>query len=243
MKKYILTDAAGRTAAGHPVVPGKRIHSARFKKDDPLFQIIAAGHNQELLALLDGAAAAADGSRLFLIQTWTVNVDARDPKAYTVIREVPLPEVSLEQKLGFAVAASARLLNHGLYGKWAALWLSGDDRGADTASHMRAILEDELKTAAGGKLPATEQLRRLGQQSVALDSLQRALHVTGAAVLAATSPVDEKAVLAEIARAVSGLEHYDKQLDLARLCQETLNPAAENGAEGVLALAGEVTGS
>ena len=54
-------------------------------------------------------------------------------KRATVIREVPMPVLTIEQRVGIAIRVSLLVYSEPGYVRWAEGWLSGKDRSADAA--------------------------------------------------------------------------------------------------------------
>ena len=53
-------------------------------------------------------------------------------RSLTTIREIPLPEVSIEQRVRFAVLCAQRVCDDPAWTTWADRWLSGEARSEDT---------------------------------------------------------------------------------------------------------------
>ena len=55
-------------------------------------------------------------------------------KSQTLIKEIPLPEISTEQKVEFGIRTAKLVYKNQNWNKWADDWLSGKDRSRDSAS-------------------------------------------------------------------------------------------------------------
>ena len=54
-------------------------------------------------------------------------------KTLTTIKEIPLPEVSVTQKIAFAILCAKEVCKDEKWNSWADKWLSGEDRSKETA--------------------------------------------------------------------------------------------------------------
>ena len=58
--------------------------------------------------------------------------------ALTTLREIPLPVVTTEQRVRFAILCAKRVCSDPAWSKWADRWLSGEDRSKESAESARS---------------------------------------------------------------------------------------------------------
>ena len=68
-------------------------------------------------------------------------------KEFTTIREVPLPEISTEQRIAIAIKCALRVYAEPEFVKWAGNWLNGTDRSYDAADAASRAAADAADTA------------------------------------------------------------------------------------------------
>jgi hypothetical protein len=66
----------------------------------------------------------------------------------TTVREMPVPVVTLEQRVKFAILCAKRVCHDVTWNAWADAWLSGHDRTADAAYYAAARAVDAAYYAA-----------------------------------------------------------------------------------------------
>lgn len=230
MKKYILTDKQGFTAAHDRLKPGRFTHAAKSTaKKDPMLRTIASGSDSPLLAILESPDAVNPEAKLFMLNTWNISIDSADPKAYTTVKEVPIPAVSAQHKMLIAINMVHEIYKDEAFEKWARGWLSGEDRSAESARAIKKAIEkenaenkelQELSTtfAAAGNTPEQAQEQQ--------DILGHAWHVVNAAELADNSDPNSNEVSREIASAVKGIEKYADVTHWAELAERVINTKA-----------------
>jgi hypothetical protein len=69
-------------------------------------------------------------------------------KRGTTARRIPLPEVTLIQKIAFGILCSLAVYKEQSYVTWAESWLSGEDRSANRAAATRAAWTAEAEARA-----------------------------------------------------------------------------------------------
>ena len=96
-------------------------------------------YNHPLLAvILNSIHAKIENPKLF-----EINVDkivASDElkfasKSQTLIKEIPLPEISLEQKIEFSIRIAKLVYTEKKWNEWADSWLDGSDRSKENAAN------------------------------------------------------------------------------------------------------------
>jgi hypothetical protein len=152
------------------------------------------------------------------------------PRAYTVIKEVPFQEVSPQQKLVFAILTLAEVYGDPMYVKWSNGWLSGADRGA-TAAHI--IEQAALKEiAAADTLEALQAHGDISQKDLQATGekanyAKRVIAATRAAQLAANNdPASQAEVVKLAVMATVGLSQAGKKVDLSAVAERALKAAA-----------------
>lgn len=230
MHKFVITDAIGVAANGKRVFAGKTAHRVGAP-NDVYFQIAALCADSPLLAALqDPSYVTSPGQRLYEIHQWEALDTTEPPRVYTVVKEVPLPEVSPVQKLAFAILALAEVYHDPRYQKWANKWLSGTDRGP--------IQPYEIEQGAAQRIESAETLMTLeefGDDVSAedrhviekkADDAKRAIAVARAAILFASGdPDSHNEVAALLVQATDGLSHAGKPLDLSAVAERAVKVA------------------
>jgi hypothetical protein len=59
-------------------------------------------------------------------------------KSLTTIHEIPLPVVTLTQRIAFGILCAKKVCSDTKWNKWADKWLSGEDRSVESADAARA---------------------------------------------------------------------------------------------------------
>ncbi len=223
MKKYVLTDKDGFTVKHTQMKAGKFIHPATEESSDPMAQVVNHGADSPLLAVIESPKDLSTSSRLFVLQTWTVGVDVKNPQAYTTVKEVAAPVVSLEQKLAFAVAATGNISSSEDYCAWSQGWLTNADRTAASAQKIRQQLSEEVKAVEGmewltsrGYDTGSSHAKNQEQE----DITKRCVLIAQATeLIAADSPGRDK--IAElVAEATHGISRYGEKVDLEVLADK-----------------------
>lgn len=235
MRKFIVSDAQGVAANGTRIESGKLTHAVGAA-NDVYSRVAKLCADSPLLAALQNPSNSPDaGMRLFQIDQWEVSVTSDQPRAYTVIKEVPFQEVSAQQKLAFAMLALAEVYGDPMYVKWSNAWLSGTDRGVTAA---RAIEQAALKEAADtDETVDTDTLDFLKAHG---DSSQKDLQATGgkagyakrviavaraAQLVAKDDPVSQAEVAKLAIMATAGLSQAGKKVDLGATAARAVKTA------------------
>jgi hypothetical protein len=69
-------------------------------------------------------------------------------KSQTLIKEISLPEISLEQKIEFAIKVAKLVYKNGSWNSWADKWLDGSDRTVAAADAAHAAADAAADAAA-----------------------------------------------------------------------------------------------
>ena len=109
-------------------------------------------YNSPLLAvLLNPIHADIENPRLFEIKTSKKFVTDQlkfGCKSQTILKEIPLPEITTNQKIAFAILCALEVYQCHPFMTWATNWLSGKDRTADAAYAARDAVYAAEKAAA-----------------------------------------------------------------------------------------------
>jgi len=145
MRKFLVADMQGVAANGKRLSVGKTTHGVGAP-DDVYSQVAKWCADSPLLAALQHPSFSPNaGQRLFQFDQWQVSVTGDQPRAYTVVKELPAPEVTLDQKLAFAMLAVAEVYHDPDYLKWVDAWLTGLDRTAVTAHAIEQQMQKETE--------------------------------------------------------------------------------------------------
>lgn len=229
MKTYIVTDETGMTAIGLKVAPGKHTHTGA-SKDGPLAKLRILCKDTPLLAALANPRTYLH-PRLFSVHVWDVSADPGNAQSYTQVKEEAErpPAVTLEHKLGFALAVLKAVYRNREFQQWADKWIDGTDRGEASARGAREAIEKEMKAAE--EIDALAAWGTAGTDSSAVHAqdklVQRALRVTQAVETAARENMAEtKDVLQTLAPALVHLDEYAGKVDLAAVAAQVAGGTA-----------------
>lgn len=234
MRKYVLTDPDGLTPKGEKLEPGKLVEDARSGKD-LLARLGACCCDSPLVAALV-SPLPTDGTRMFQINCWKVSADPAQTQTYTVIKEVaPVPRVTLEHKLAFALLALLEVYKNKDFQVWAQGWLSGQDRSFTAAQTMRRLAERELAAADGLEVLAAWGEAGGSDTETAKDMDRLAhgvLYATRAVELMSLSRPDARQALEALAQAFAVIMQYAGRIDPAALAEQATggDAAAPNAA-------------
>ena len=68
-------------------------------------------------------------------------------KTLTTIRQIPLPEISLIQRIAFAIYCTKEVYKNNQWNNWADKWLSGEDRSKESAVDAASAASAATTTA------------------------------------------------------------------------------------------------
>ncbi len=231
MHKFVVSDAQGVAANGTRIEIGKHTHTVGAA-DDVYSHVAKLSADSPLLAALQNPSNSPDaGKRLFQIDQWEVSVTGDRPRAYTVIKEVPFQEVSLHQKLVFAMLALAEVYGDPMYAKWSNGWLTGADRSATAARTIERAAVEEI--AAADTLEALEAYGDISQTDSQATGekanyAKRVIAVTRAAQLAANNDPASQAEVAKLAvMATAGLSRAGKKVDLSAVAERAVKAVVD----------------
>lgn len=225
MQLYFVADRTGHLADNRVLECGK--FKQKIGSDgDPLARYSGPVHTSALVAALTHPdSVSGDSNKMFEVNRWKVNVDAKNPEAYTVVKEVAVPTVTIGQKVAFAVATVREIYHDSDFVTWADDWLSGKDRSADSAKACREATEREIAAsreaeslAAWGASGSDDQDDLKRQE----DLEHRAVHAIRAAELLAKNDADAKDILAAIKDAMHKISGYGRVVNLASVAEKVL---------------------
>jgi hypothetical protein len=137
MKKYKLTDQHMRTHNGFQWELGKEVITDGENEELCNKHWLHYYHHPLLAVLLNPAHAQINYPRLFEAKALGKHLDDKGLKGgctkMTLVKEIELPEITLNQKIAFGILCSLEIYKKSKYVKWANNWLSGVDRTAYTA--------------------------------------------------------------------------------------------------------------
>jgi hypothetical protein len=143
MKKYKLTDQNLRTHNGFQWEIGKEV-TTDGKSDGLCNEHWLHYYHHPLLAvLLNPIHADISNPCLFEVKALGRHLDDRILKGgctkMTLVKEIPLPEITLNQKIAFAILCSLEVYKEKKYVKWVENWLNGKDRTYAAARAAAAV--------------------------------------------------------------------------------------------------------
>jgi len=137
MKKYKLTDQNMRTHDEFQWELGKEVTTDGNSNELCNKHWLHYYHHVLLAVLLNPAHAQINYPRLFEAKALGKHLDDKGLKGgctkMTLVKEIELPEITLNQKIAFGILCSLEVYKEPSYVKWANNWLSGVDRTAYTA--------------------------------------------------------------------------------------------------------------
>jgi hypothetical protein len=155
MKLYKLTDRNNKTQADEiaETVWGPNVtHTASGSGTELCTDgVIHAYLHPRLAVILNPAHADFSWPKLWEAEGEIVAREGQlkvGCKSLTTIKEIPLPEITDEQKIKFAIYCALEVYQEEKFVSWANKWLSGEDRTAESADRMASPLAAEL---GGGK--------------------------------------------------------------------------------------------
>ena len=138
-KLYKLTDEKGKTRAkGSELQWGEGVaHTAKGEGTKLCTNGVIHAYEHPLIAIvMCPIHAAFDEMRLWEAEGEIVAREGQlkcGVKTLTTVREIPVPEITLEQRVRFAIACAMEVCQEEYFVQWAQKWLSGEDRRKDRA--------------------------------------------------------------------------------------------------------------
>jgi len=129
-------------------------------------------------------------------------------KEFTTIREVPLPEISTEQRIAIAIKCALRVYTEPEFVKWGQSWLDGTDRSSN-AAHAASHATHAAYAAAHAATHATHAAYAASYASYAAahaathaayaaDPAYTAAHAASYASYAADTAIDILVIIKEV---------------------------------------------
>jgi len=225
MQLYFLADQEGHLA-DHRVLQCGKFKQAIGSKDDPLARYAGPIHTSPLVAALTHPDSVdGDHNKMFEVNRWKVNVDSTNPEAYTVVKEVPVPTVTLGQKVAFTVATIREIYHDSDFVQWADDWLSGKDRSVESARKCREACEREIEAAQQAEALAawgasgSDDQDDLKRQE---DLEQRAIHAARAAELLFTEGAAAHEIFEAIKQSMHKVSSFGRVVNLASVAEKVL---------------------
>ena len=182
MKVYKLTDQNMRTYGGFQWELGVKPEPRNGKGD-----LCGPGwfhcYSHPLLAVLFNPIHA-DISNPRLFEATAVGKSKHDngmKSGYVSLKltkEIPVPEITLTQKVAFSILVSKLIYKDSKYNKWADNWLSGHDRSAESATSAARSAASAARSAAWSAENAAwsaESAERCAERCTAIDFVLIAL--------------------------------------------------------------------
>jgi hypothetical protein len=228
MQLYFIADQQGHLADDRILTCGK-FKQKIGSKDDPLAKYSGPVHTSPLVAALTHPDSVnGEANKMFEVNRWKVNVDAKNPEAYTVVKEVAVPTVTIGQKVAFAVATVREIYHDQDFVKWADDWLSGKDRSAESARACREATEREIEAskeaealAAWGASGSDDQDDLKRQEDIET----RAVKVVRAAELLQSENADSREIFTCIQESMNKIGSYGSVVNLAGIAEKVLDIA------------------
>ena len=162
MKLYKLTDKYGKTRNDTQWGEGVT-HAASGRGTNLCSDGFIHAYEHPLIALLmNPAHAGFDTPRLWEAEGDVVKRDGQTKcgcRSLTTVRELPLPIISTEQRIAFAIRCALAVYHQPFFEIWANQWLDDTDRSraaARTAAAEAAAERAEAAEAAEAALRAAE---------------------------------------------------------------------------------------
>jgi len=150
MKLYKLTDRNNKTQAGkiNETVWGPNVtHTASGSGTELCTDgVIHAYIDPRLAAILNPIHVNFDQLKLWEAEGEIVAHQGQlivGVKSLTTIKEIPLPVITDEQKVKFAILCALEVYKEETFVSWANKWLSGEDRTTESADRMASPLAAE----------------------------------------------------------------------------------------------------
>lgn len=122
----------------------------------------------------------------------------RGIKSCTVVREIELPQITIEQRVEIAIRVSLSVYQGSAYVEWAQRWLSGEDRSKAAANAAAAAAARAAAYAAAYAADAAAYAARAAAYAAyAVDAAVYTAYAVGHAIDAAGS-IDLQSIIEEV---------------------------------------------
>lgn len=225
MKKYAFVDEDGTTPDNIRLEVGKYVTDTGEGSELLLKMTHAAGDSPLVATLVNRENLSTHPMRLFSIEQWAVDPNKNDGKCYMVVKEVDAPVIRLEQKLRFAIAAMGNLYANKKFKRWAANWVSDEDRSYDSAMAMNATAKEEHEGIQALVDMGVHTGDSHEQMELQKDMFIRVDAVTEAAALSTDPSKTDEEVCKLVAQALDNIQRFNDEtnlIDLANLiCKDS----------------------
>lgn len=231
MQKYVITDKDGFTPEKYQFKPGKIVYSTKESSTDPVKAIIEnSAYDDPLLAVLRCQNSTDFETKMFLLQMWEINLDQNNPQAYVIVKNEPMPAISLNDKFTFAMSVIKDIYNMDKVTEWVDNWLSNADRSLKSIYEIKSTLEREAgNNQALAKLSQNFAAAGSSAQIDELDDLiVRTLHLTSAAKESISPEINRDFIEKDITIALLDIEKYSERTDLIKIAKETVELSHNN---------------
>jgi len=221
MKKFILVDKQGKTQDRQHIQTGKFRTGEGVAMDASVAAIMKGGTNSPILAVLNYPGALDTGLKMFLLHVWNL-----ESEGYSVVKEVPVPDITTEHKLNFAIKAVAAIYDFADYRSWAEKWINGSDRTLESLQKIHGKVKEEIEELEAMQAMAYTFGEAVNSEQVGVKKAQfeRAKLVFHAAELSLLSKVD-KVFDQDIGQVFNGIEAFVDPEQLSNISDEILKVA------------------
>jgi hypothetical protein len=210
MKKYKLTDQDIRTHNGFQWELGKEVITDGENEELCNKHWLHYYHHPLLAVLLNPIHAKIDNPRLFEVKALGKHLNDNGLKGgctkMTLVKEIELPEITLNQQIAFGILCSLAVYKESTYILWANDWLNNVDRSAARA-YAAANAASNANAAADAAYAAY----------AAADAADAARYAACAAAAAAAARYAAAAAAARYAAADAAA---DANIDLIKLAKK-----------------------
>lgn len=219
----MITDKDGYTVDKFQFKIGKIVYSNKKSSKDPVKAIIDNdAYDHPFLAALRSANSTDPDVKMYVLQIWTIDLDQSNPQAYVIVRDEPMPTISLHDKFTFAMSVIKDIYNMDKVTEWIDSWLSNADRSIESINSMRATMEREKgnnlalaelsqKFAAAGSSAQIDELN---------DLIARTLHLTSAASELINDEPNRDLIEKDITIALLDIEQYGERANFIKIAGE-----------------------
>jgi hypothetical protein len=221
MKKFILVDNQGNTHDQRHIETGKFLMGNDDALDASVVAILNSGTNSPILAVMNYPGTIDSGLKMFLLHVWNT-----ENKGYSVVKEVPMPDITAEHKLNFAIKAVGAIYDFSAFKKWEEKWISGADRSIESLEDIRKKVDEEIEELKSLQALAYTYGEAINSQEVGVKKAQfeRAKLVFHAAELTLNSQVNTD-FDQELGEVFDGIEEFVDSEKLANMSDEILKVA------------------
>ena len=221
MKKFILVDRQGNTPDLQHIEAGKFRIGEGNAMDASVAAIMKSGTNSPILAVMNYPGTIDAGLKMFLLHVWNL-----ENEGYSIVKEVPIPAITAEHKLDFAINAVAAIYDFSDYSNWAENWINGLDRSLASLQKIHSKVDEEIR-----ELEEMQKLAYSFGDAINIEEVaekkalfERAKMVFHAAELALNSKLD-RAFDQEIGQVFEGIEEFVDPEELNHMSDEILKVA------------------